>query len=198
MIGLGVGVRPDAYRIEGVIRHEQSGLLVDPADGVIYGRAGATVGTRCGDGYVRLGGRRGMSCLYAHRVIWEAVNGVIPEGLEIDHLNGVKHDNRSSNLEAVTRQQNVQRAVAMGLSPIGEQRSDAKLTEAQVVAIRQTVGSKTAAQWARELEVDRTTIRYARDGTTWRHVPLRGRSASDAPRRSRRKKSANPTRDGAG
>lgn len=192
MIGLGVGVRSDAYRIRGVIRHEQSGLLVDPDQGVIYGRAGEPIGSVCGDGYVRLGGRRrGMSCLYAHRVIWEAVHGEIPAGLEIDHLNGRKADNRISNLDAVTHSENVLRAVAMGLAPIGESRSDSKLTEQIVLRIRESAGERSVGSWARELGVDRTTIRQARDGTTWRHVPLRIRS-SDARRRSRRRKSANP------
>lgn len=31
---------------------------------------------------------------FAHRIIWEMFNGAIPEGKEIDHINGVKSDNR--------------------------------------------------------------------------------------------------------
>src|SRR5690606_501738 len=80
MIGLGIGVR-STCRIVGVIRHEQSGLLAAPAEGIIYGRTGVPVGTVCSDGYVRLGGRRGMPCQYAHRIMWAAVNGEIPDGL---------------------------------------------------------------------------------------------------------------------
>lgn len=182
MLPHGVGVRPSPLVIHGVIRHEQSGLLIDPKAGVIYGIKGDPVGGVCGDGYVRLGGRGGVSAfLYAHRVIWEAVNGPIPDGLEIDHLNGNKADNRARNLEAVTKSQNVRRAIAMGLSPIGEQKTQAKLTDALVREIRATVGAITTAQWARDLGVDKSTIKSVREGRTWRHVACRGRSRPAAP-----------------
>jgi hypothetical protein len=46
------------------------------------------------------------SLLYMHRVIWEAINGPIPEGLEIDHRNGNRVDNRLNNLKVVTRRIN--------------------------------------------------------------------------------------------
>lgn len=174
-----MGLHPHPVQIVNVVLHEQSGYLTWPERGVVYGREGVAVGTECADGYVRLGGsRRGLVVRYqyAHRVIWEAVNGPIPEGLEIDHLNGRKADNRVSNLEAVSRSVNVRRAVANGLVPLGDARQDAKLTAELVRQIRKAGSSKTVRQWARELGVDPATIRSARDGTTWRHVACRGRS----------------------
>jgi len=176
-----MGLHPRPVRIVDVIYHVQSGYLTWPEKGIVYGRAGQVVGTVCADGYVRLGGsRRGHvpGYQYAHRVIWEAVHGSIPDGLEIDHINGRKADNRICNLEAVSKSVNIRRAIAMGLAPVGEARSDSKLTAELVRQIRRTtkVGQKTVAQWARELGVDPATIRSARDGTTWRHVACRGRS----------------------
>lgn len=179
MTPLNMGLHPHPVHIRDVVLHAQSGYLVWPAKGLVYGRAGQVVGTECSDGYVRLG-RRGRDLpagyQYAHRVIWEAVTGPIPEGLEIDHLNGRKADNRISNLEAVSRSVNVRRAVANGLVPLGDARQDAKLTAELVRQIRKAGSSKTVRQWARELGVDPATIRSARDGTTWRHVACRGRS----------------------
>lgn len=42
-----------------------------------------------------------------HRLIWEAFNGPIPEGLVINHKNGIRNDNRLCNLEVCTVQYNV-------------------------------------------------------------------------------------------
>lgn len=42
----------------------------------------------------------------AHRIIWEMLNGTIPIGLEIDHINGIRHDNRKENLQLVTCREN--------------------------------------------------------------------------------------------
>lgn len=186
MLPFGVGVKPDTPWIKGVIRHEQSGLLVDPKRGVVYGAAGTPIGGVCADGYVRLGGNRN-GYLYAHRVIYEAARGPIPAGLEIDHVNGNKADNRARNLEAVTHAENVQRAVAMGLAPVGAARSDAKLTEAQVREIRRTIGTVTTREWARRLGVDAKTVRLVRSGTTWRHVKLRGRAKPSPHGHARRR-----------
>lgn len=41
-----------------------------------------------------------------HRLIWVMMNGEIPAGLEIDHINGVRSDNRLKNLRMVTDRQN--------------------------------------------------------------------------------------------
>lgn len=38
----------------------------------------------------------------AHRIAWAFVNGAWPSG-DIDHINGIRHDNRLENLREVTR-----------------------------------------------------------------------------------------------
>ena len=55
-------------------------------------------------GYKRLTVNKKLtSC---HRIIWEMHNGSIPKGLEVDHINRVKDDNRIENLRLVTRSEN--------------------------------------------------------------------------------------------
>lgn len=56
------------------------------------------------DGYLRIGfnGNR----LLVHRVIWFYMTGVWP--VEVDHINGLRHDNRWVNLREVTRAKNLQ------------------------------------------------------------------------------------------
>lgn len=42
----------------------------------------------------------------AHRIIWEAFNGEIPEDMQIDHINGIRDDNRLQNLRICSAHQN--------------------------------------------------------------------------------------------
>jgi len=39
-------------------------------------------------------------------LVWEAFNGKIPAGLEIDHIDRDKHNNTLSNLRLVTHSEN--------------------------------------------------------------------------------------------
>lgn len=45
--------------------------------------------------------------VYVHRLVYEAFKGEIPEGLEIDHIDGNKHNNNPDNLRVVTRKENM-------------------------------------------------------------------------------------------
>ena len=47
--------------------------------------------------------------------MWAAHVGRIPEGLQINHKNGVKADNQLENLELVTRSENMLHASRLGL-----------------------------------------------------------------------------------
>ena len=42
----------------------------------------------------------------AHRLVWHHFNGPIPDGLQVNHINGNGFDNRPSNLEVLTPSQN--------------------------------------------------------------------------------------------
>lgn len=68
-------------------------------------KAGDRAGTPDANGYccIRLEGATHK----AHRLAWLYVHGVWPSG-EIDHINGVKSDNRIANLRDVTKSVNQQ------------------------------------------------------------------------------------------
>lgn len=81
-------------------------------DGKLYWRIKPSQNVRIGDeaGCPNSNGHlvvRYKRKLYkVHRVIHEIFHGPIPKGMEIDHINGVRDDNRMENLRLVTRSQN--------------------------------------------------------------------------------------------
>lgn len=52
-------------------------------------------------GYIRIS--RNNKIIYMHRWIWEQLIGPIPAGMQIDHINGIRTDNRLSNLRLVSQ-----------------------------------------------------------------------------------------------
>jgi len=44
---------------------------------------------------------------YVHRLVWQAFRGEIPKGLEIDHMDGNTSNNFLSNLQLLTRRDNI-------------------------------------------------------------------------------------------
>jgi hypothetical protein len=91
------------------------GYRINPATGVILGRRGYAVGHPAGNGHLIVTNGYRKMCRSAHRMVWEAVHGPIPEGLQINHKNGVKTDNRIENLELVTASENTAHAYRLGL-----------------------------------------------------------------------------------
>jgi hypothetical protein len=55
------------------------------------------------EGYVRLYVNDGKRRPFRHVHVWETVNGPVPNGMLIHHINGVKGDDRLENLQCVTR-----------------------------------------------------------------------------------------------
>lgn len=73
-------------------------------DGTVINRFGKKVGFKQNNGYmhVSINGKQ----VLMHRFVYEAFNGEIPEGMEIDHKNTVRDDNRLENLRIATPKEN--------------------------------------------------------------------------------------------
>lgn len=140
------------------------GYRINPVAGVVYGFKGEPIRKRS-RGYVQVS-RHGKLCMMAHRLIWESVHGPIPDGLQINHINGIKTDNRIANLELVTPRENSLHAYRAGLSSAeGTKNGRALLNPTAVREIRNS--SEGSRVLARRYGVGRTTIRDARSGKNW-------------------------------
>jgi len=69
------------------------------------------------DGYVQVGlwNNGKMKQCYLHRVVYQAFNGAMPDGTQINHIDGNKANNSLSNLECVSASDNQRHAVLLGL-----------------------------------------------------------------------------------
>lgn len=67
-------------------------------------KVGDVAGTKRDDGYlvVKINGRNRL----VHRIVWEMHNWIIPENMEIDHIDHVRSNNEIDNLKMVTNQNN--------------------------------------------------------------------------------------------
>jgi len=76
-----------------------------------------------------------------HRLIALTFLGPIPEGMEVNHKNGIKGDNRAENLEYVTKSENHRHArdVLNRFYVSGERHGECKLTDEAVEAVRHLV-----------------------------------------------------------
>lgn len=94
-----------------LIRRIEAVLEYDPNEGVFIYRkamgrqaAGTLAGTKNNNGYlvISVDGQK----ILAHRIAWAWMHGKYPDGA-IDHINGVRTDNRIANLRIATPSQNV-------------------------------------------------------------------------------------------
>lgn len=160
---------------------------VDAIHGWLIGRHGHRIGTVQPTGYVTTGAPHRYwapgTSLYVHRVIWESVHGILPSDLQVNHINGVKHDNRIANLEAVTCSENSRHAVDVGLmTAVGERHPKTHLREAQVLEIyARAWRGESMERIGAEFGVVQATVARIKHGGVWRRVT--GHDKANPPKR---------------
>jgi hypothetical protein len=107
-----------------------------------------------------------------HRLVLEAFVGPCPDGMECAHENGIRDDNRVSNLRWDTRAGNHADKDRHGTAQRGENASHHKLFREQVVEIRARYSAGTATQdsLAAEFGVRQSHIYRIIHRKVWRHV----------------------------
>lgn len=114
-----------------------------------------------------------------HRAVASAFIGEIPPGMQVNHLNGVRNDNRLENLEITTASLNIKHSFrVLGKKPNvekrahGEKHHNSKLTAETVREIRELYrqGMKQTAL-AAKFGTPQTNISSIVRKESWKHVP---------------------------
>ena len=101
----------------------------------------------------------------AHVLVAQAFIGERPDGFDVAHANGDKIDNRVGNLRYCSRRDNCLDKIEHGTSLRGERAAGAKLTEAQVLAIRADAASQRTI--ARRHSICQQTVSDIKNGRRW-------------------------------
>lgn len=113
----------------------------------------------------------GRKTFTVHRLVMLAFIGECPAGHEVNHINGIKTDNRLSNLEYITHSQNMRHSVDVlnNRSARGEESGRAKLTNQDVQFIRDALSrGESRRALGRHYGVHHRTICNIEHGLTWR------------------------------
>lgn len=142
--------------------------------GARIGRVLAHLSQRGGYIAVQLWKDGRMRRFLLHVLVARAFIGRPPPGTEVNHIDGNKRNPAASNLEYVTRSENIRHAYRTGLRtanvPSGEAHHNAKLSSGKAIEIRRRYvpGVCTLKMLAREYGVDHKTIHRVVSGKGWR------------------------------
>lgn len=149
--------------------------IVEPRRQYLRRRRGAPMATRVGtNGYVYVafckdGVHRNCT---VHSLVARAFLGAREDGAEVCHVNGVRADNRLSNLRWGTHQENIDDRDRHGTTARGEKLWTAKLTADKVREIRKLYagGNVDQGELAKRFGVNRQNISMIVTRSTWKHV----------------------------
>lgn len=172
----------------------KSGVWVINTKGEILNRKGERVEKKTPQGYLQVRKMTKGVRLHsgAHRLVYLHFKGKIPPGMTINHLNGIKTDNRPENLEIATHSENMKHAFRVGLkSQYGQKNPNCKLTDTQIMEIREVYakGQTTQMNLAEKYGIAFQTVSKIVRGVS--RVNLPGKTADYTNRRTKNTRQRN-------
>lgn len=95
-----------------------------------------------------------------HRLVYSAFNGILPEGIEIHHIDGNKKNNKLKNLKAMCLNKH------KSISVKGIKNHHAELNECDVLIIR-GLENLSQKKIAKTFNISQSTISKIRNNKTW-------------------------------
>jgi len=155
---------------EGKYRIDENGKIY-----CIYKKGEKEVKSLTSRGYIRVSfyhNKKNYQCR-AHRIVWIYFNGDIPDKYEINHKNGIKTDNRLSNLELLTSEENWIHGIKHGLQKCGpgEKHYNARLTDNDIREIRMRFSNgESQIDIAKDFNMTISSIYGIVNRKTWKHI----------------------------
>lgn len=155
-------------------KRHKSGFYISTC-GRIIGIKGKIINPQVRDGYkyIRLGPKGKNAAL--HRIVYILFSGSrqIPKNKVINHINGIKLDNRIENLECVTRSENGLHSYRTGLNKrrSGAENSNCKLKESEILEIYNLIKDNVKAEdIAKAYKICKEYVYAIKNGVVWKYL----------------------------